>query len=324
VFFLLLTGALLLVLMREPKPGLRRISPLILVVVAWLDLFTHEPTQNPSVPSWIYNPGLSRTKLALQPQPALGESRAMVAPRAANEFIHFGISDPQNNFLAKRLGYCANCNTLDAVPKVDGFFSLTPRESDHVISALYGATNADFPRLEDFMGVSQITAPDEFFHWQARKTFLPLVTAGQKPVFRDDARTLRALTRPDFDGGKFVYLPPMNWLVPVTNQKDTHVLNSKFGRQTVDVEVETADPSLVVVAQTYYHNWHAKIDGQPTTLFRANYAFQAVLVQPGKHQIHFFYQDRAFEIGAAVSICMAVNCFICLHLLKKRQSRPQP
>ena len=96
----------------------------------------------------------------------------------------------------------------------------------------------------------------------------------------------------------------------MTNRKDAHVLNSKFGSQTVDVEVEAADPSLVVVAQTYYHDWHAKIDGQPTTLFRANYAFQAVLVQPGKHQIHFFYQDRAFEIGAAISICMVVNCFI--------------
>jgi uncharacterized membrane protein YfhO len=77
------------------------------------------------------------------------------------------------------------------------------------------------------------------------------------------------------------------------------------------------------VAQTYYHNWRAKIDGQPTTLFRANYAFQAVLVQPGKHQIHFFYQDRAFEIGAVVSICMTVSCFLCLVWLRKRPFDPQ-
>jgi len=64
------------------------------------------------------------------------------------------------------------------VPKVDGFFSLVPRESDGLISLLYGTTNANFPRLNDFLGVSQITAPDEFFHWQPRRTFLPLVTAG--------------------------------------------------------------------------------------------------------------------------------------------------
>jgi hypothetical protein len=324
-FFLLLTGALLLVLMREPKPGLRGIAPLLLLFVAWLDVFTHEPTQNPTAPSWIYDPGLSRTKLALQPQPALGESRAMVTPRAIKEFIHSGLSDPQNNFLAKRLGYCANCNTLDAVPKVDGFFSLTPRESDHVISVLYGATNADFPRLEDFMGVSQITAPDEFFHWQARKTFLPLVTAGQKPVFMDDTNTVQALFQSNFDGSKIVFLSPeAKPLVTATNQTNARVLNSKFTTQRVDIEVEASEPSLVVVAQTYHHNWRAYVDGRPAPLLRANHAFQAIQVPAGRHSIRLAYEDLAFQFGAAVSICMVVNCLIFLHWLGKRQFRPQP
>ena len=130
----------------------------------------------------------------------------------------------------KRLGYCANCNLLDAVPKVDGFFSLVPRENDGLISLLYGADNANFPKLNDFLGVSQITAPDEFFHWQPRRTFLPLATAGQKPVFLDDSSTLRALTQPEFDGSKTVFLPPgAKSPVTVTNQTAARVLNSKFG-----------------------------------------------------------------------------------------------
>jgi len=211
------------------------------------------------------------------------------------------------------------------VPKVDGFFSLVPRESDGLISLLYGATNADFPRLEDFMGVSQITAPDEFFHWQPRRTFLPLVTAGQKPVFLDDTGTLRALTQPDFDGGKMVFLPPeAKSLVTVTNQTAARVLSSQFKAQRADIEVEAAEPSLVVVAQTWYHNWRAYVDGQPAPLLRANYAFQAFQVPAGQHYVRLAYEDLAFQFGAAVSICMAVNCFICLHLLRKRQLRPQP
>ena len=320
--FLILTGGLLFILTRENAVRLRRIAPLILIFVAWLDVFTHEPAQNPAVPPSVYELNLAREKLAMQPQPALGESRAMVTPKAAMDLINFALRDPKNNFLVKRLGYCANCNLLDAVPKVDGFFSLAPRESDGLISLLYGATNTDFPRLNDFLGVSQITAPDEFFHWQARRTFLPLVTAGQKPVFLDDPGTLRALTQPDFDGGKVVFLPPeAKSLVTVTNQTVARVLYSKFATQSMEAEVEAAEPSLVVVAQTYYHNWRVYVDDQPATLFRANDAFQAVLVQPGKHHIHFFYQDRAFEIGAAVSICAAVSCLIVLCRLGKRTSR---
>ena len=323
--FLILTGALLFVLTRENAPGLRRIAPLILIFGAWLDVFTHEPAQNPTVPPSVYELNLARARLAMQPQPALGESRAMVTPTAAMDFIRFALSDPKNNFLAKRLGYCGNCNLLDGVPKVDGFFSLMPRESDGLISLLYGATNANFPKLNDFLGVSQITAPDEFFHWQPRRTFLPLVTAGQKPIFLDNANTLRALGQNSFDGSKIVFLPPEAKLfVTATNPTTARVLNSKFETRSVDAEVEAAGPSLVVVAQTYYHNWRVYVDDQPTHLLRANYAFQAFQVPAGRHHVRLAYEDLAFQFGAAVSICMAVNCFICLHLLRKRQFRPQP
>jgi len=323
--FLILTGGLLFVLTRENAPGLRRIAPLILIFVAWLDVYTHEPPQNPTVPPTVYELNLARARLALLPQPALGESRVMVAPKATMDFISFALSDPKNNYLAKRLGFCANCNLLDGVPKVDGFFSLVPRESDGLISLLYGATNANFPKLNDFLGVSQITAPDEFSRWQPRRTFLPLVTAGQKPVFLDDAGTLHSLTQPGFDGSKTVFLPneAKSW-VTVTNQTSARVLSSQFKVQRVDIEAEAAEPSLIVAAQTYYHDWHVYVDDQPTHLLRANYAFQAFQIPAGRHHVRLVYEDRAFEIGAVVSICMALNCFIFLYRLRKCPFRPQP
>jgi hypothetical protein len=320
--FLILTGALLFVLTRKNAPGLRHIAPLILIFTAWLDVYTHEPAQNPAVPSSVYELNLARARLAMQPQPALGESRAMVTPTAAMGFIRFALSDPKNNFLAKRLGYCGNGNLLDAVPKVDGFFSLVPRESDGLISLLYGATNANFPKLNDFLGVSQITAPDEIFHWQSRPTFLPFITAGQKPVFLDDAGTLRALTQPDFDGSKIVYLPPeAKPLVNATNQTSVRLISSSFIPQQVDVEVESAQPALVVFAQTYYHDWQATVDGQPAPLLRANHAFQAVPIPSGRHGVRLEYKDRAFEIGAAISMSMWLGCLIGLRLMRKR---PRP
>ena len=322
VLFLAVTGGLLLVLTRKFEPGFRRLAPLVLIVIAWLDVFTHEPAQNPTVPPGVYEQNLARADLKMKPQPAPGKSRAMVSPRAEGEFINFAARDPKDNFLAKRLGYCANCNLLDGVPKVDGFFSLTPRESDDVLSLFYMTTNADYPRLEDFLGVSQITAPDEVFHWQSRPTFLPFITAGQKPVFLDDAGTLRALTQPDFDGGKIVYLPPeARPLVAATNQTSVRLISSSFIPQQVDVEVESTQPALVVFAQTYYHNWQATVDGQPAPLLRANHAFQAVFIPSGRHGVRLEYKDRAFEIGAAISMGMWLSCLIGLRLMRKR---PRP
>jgi uncharacterized membrane protein YfhO len=107
-------------------------------------------------------------------------------------------------------------------------------------------------------------------------------------------------------------------LVTVTNQTTAHVLSSQFKAQRADIEVEAAEPSLVVVAQTHYHDWHAYVDGQPAHLLRANYTFQAVQVPAGRHHVRLAYEDLTFQFGAAVSICMAVNCFIFLYLLRKR------
>jgi hypothetical protein len=181
--------------------------------------------------------------------------------------------------------------------------------------------------LEDFLGVAQITAPDAMFHWRARTNFLPLVTAGQKPVFLDDQNALAALTQTDFAGGKVVFLPPeMKSFVTVSNQTTAKILDSKFGDDTVEIEAQADKPSLVVVAQTYYHNWRAAVDGAPVTLLRANVAFQAVQIPDGRHKIHLFYRDRAFEIGAAISICAWVFC--CGGLLlqfrfgRKKESPP--
>jgi Bacterial membrane protein YfhO len=318
--FLILTGAVFFMLASETRSKLLCAAPLFFILAAWLDVFSHEPAQNPTVSPNVYELGLARTDLKMTPQPELGESRAMVSPQAANEYISFAASDPKNNFLAKRSGYCANVNLLDAVPKVDGFFSLTPRENDKVLSYFYRTTNADFPSLEDFLGVSQITTPGEMFKWQARPNFLPLVTAGQKPVFLDDAEVLTALTRNDFDGGKIVFLPPeTESAITVSNHTAIRILDSKFGARTVDAGVEAAGPALVVIAQTYHHNWRAYVDGLPAPLFRANVAFQAVPVPAGLHKIHLVYVDRAFQAGAVISIGAWLGCLIGLFAVPGRK-----
>jgi len=323
--FLILTGAVLISNFKFQISNRAWLPPLALIFVAWLDVFTHEPRQNPTVPPNVYAPNLARLRLAMNPQPELGGSRAMLSPAAALELTRFAASDAKNNFLAKRMGYCADVNLLDGVPKVDGFFSLAPREFDGLLSLIYSASNGQWSALEDFMGVSQMTAPGKLLDWKACPQFLPLVTAGQKPIYLDDTNALWTLGRNQFDGSKTVFLPPEEKsLVTVSNPTAATVISARFGNATVDAEVTAPAPALVVVAQTYHHNWKAEVDGARVPLLRANVAFQAVQIPAGSHKIHFFYQDRAFEIGAAISVCMWVNCFVTLLLIQRRSMPPTP
>jgi len=291
-----------------------RIQPflsVVLLVLLWLDVWTHEPTQNPTVPHFIYEPGLARAKLAMRPQPELFQSRAMLTPEAALKFRQFVVSSPANNFLVKRLGYFADCNLLDGVPKVDGFFSIFPRESGELLSVLYGtSTNLSLAPLTDFMSVSQISAPGEFLKWTPRTSFMPLVTGGQRPFYFDDAGLLSAIFSTNFDARRIICLlkeaqPSVN----VTNETSVRVISSRILNERMDLEVEAAAPSLIVFSQTFYHPWRAFIDNVSTPLLRANYAFQAIQVPGGRHRVRLIYQDRAFHLGAMIS---GVALLVCL------------
>ncbi len=314
-----LTGVVWL-LARATAPRWARLLPVLLLVVCWLDVWTHEPTQNPTVPTWIYQPNLARNELAMKPQPALGGSRALVAPEAEQTFLKLVLPDAKDNFLAKRLGYFADCNLLDQVPKVNGFFSIYPRECGELTANLYTSTNPCPAHLADFMCVSQATAPGEYTKWRARDSYLPLVTAGQQPVFLDDTNALFALLDPKFDPARMVFLPPeLRSSISVTNQTRATAVLESIQRERLEFRVEAKEPSLVVIAQTFYHPWRAFIDGAPQRLLRANYAFQGLELPAGTHHVRLVYSDPSFKFGALVSGLTLLGCGAALATLRLRR-----
>ena len=65
---------------------------------------------------------------------------------------------------------------------------------------------------------------------------------------------------------------------------------------------------MVVIAQSFYHPWKAVVDGKPTPIWKANYAFQALEVPPGQHQVEIVYRDKKFFFGALISGLTALGC----------------
>jgi hypothetical protein len=57
----------------------------------------------------------------------------------------------------------------------------------------------------------------------------------------------------------------------------------------VSMKVSTPIPQFLFLSDEYYPDWQATIDNKPLPIMRANYAFRAVLVPPGTHQVVFSY-----------------------------------
>jgi hypothetical protein len=288
-----------------------------LLLALVVDVLFHTPWQNPTVPRWALGPGLAE----LQPAPRLGHSRAMLSPAAENQLDHWIPPNPTQDYLASRLGLFCDCNLIEAMPKVDGFYSLYPRDTSLLLGLLYRSNSVVYPPLADFLAVSHITTEGKMFAWTSRTNQLPLITAGQRPVFADRGETLRTLASPEFRPPELVYLPPeAKGAITVTGAAPARVFGSRWSAHRVEFQVQAAQPAWVVVAQSFYPCWRAYVNTEPARLWRANLAFQALEVPAGRSQVELVYTDLPFRAGAAMSLLSLAVCGAAWRRLWPRRS----
>ena len=334
MFLVSILGAFFL-LAHAGSVGHRRWLGLGVLLLLGLDALAHAPRQNPTVSNRAYgrlelgmslpaaypDSHLPSVADAASGRPTLGQSRAMVSPQMQALLARMAMPDPLVYYTGNRRSLFEDCNLIEGIAKVNGFFSLRVRELSAVQALLYNPTN--FPAgLVDFLGVTQISAPDVFWKWVPRSTSLPLATAGQQAIFADRAETLKALASPAFKSGQFAYLPlEARYVLAATNAATARITWSEFSAQRISLGVEAAQPALVVVAQTYYPAWRAYVDHRPARLWRANYAFQAVEVPAGRHEVLLVYRDRCFYAGAAISVIALAGCILFQFRCLRRAAR---
>jgi hypothetical protein len=244
----------------------------------------------------------------------------MLSPDAESQFLYSRVPDFSLDLAGKRLAEWYNFNLLDGVPKVNGAIPLHSAHFDLLEKQLYYTSGAVFGTgILDLMSVAWYSAPDNPTLFIPYTNHLPMITAGQKPLFESDARALAAITAKDFDASAVVYLP--EWAQPqitASNRTPATVTNIRFSPQRVEADVDSSGAALVVISQTYYHLWRASVDGHSVPLLRANVAFQALEVPPGRHHIKLLYTDNKLLVGALLS---ALSLAICAWIWK--QSGPR-
>jgi len=307
LFLAMLLGCLAL-LRPETDWRLQRVLQIGLVVVLWFDVFTHSSNLSPTVAPSALEPGVIRQFFKWDGQLVAGRSRAMQSKASLWRLLSAGTPNMQEDLTGRRLSLFMNLNLLDGVPKFDGFYSLDLKEFLELFKWVYFATN-EAPKLKDFLGVSHISNPTNAVDWVARDSFLPLLTAGQRPVFADGPRTLQVLLANNFDPLGVVCLPvEAQSQIHAPGPAKVRIGPVQFSARRLRVEVEADSPAMVVAAQTFYHCWHPYVDGKAVSLWRANYAFQALEVPAGKHEVNLVYEDKAFSWGILLSMLSLVAC----------------
>jgi hypothetical protein len=96
-----------------------------------------------------------------------------------------------------------------------------------------------------------------------------------------------------------------------------------YEAERVVVRVETTQPGLVVLADSYDPDWVVTLDGEPATIEPTDGIFRGVYVPAGSSELVFSYRPRAFYLGATISGCtLAVGMWLWMGAPGRRSSGP--
>lgn len=72
--------------------------------------------------------------------------------------------------------------------------------------------------------------------------------------------------------------------------------------QEVTIKVQSSSDGFLFLSDAYYPGWKAYVDGKEKKIYLANYAFRAVEVPRGEHEVVFKYEPRSFWWGIRISL----------------------
>ncbi len=116
----------------------------------------------------------------------------------------------------------------------------------------------------------------------------------------DHEAAYAALHAPGFDPATTVVVEGGEAL-NVTSSSAAAIRFDAFGLNEMQLHVETPADAYLVLSEVWYPGWRATVDGVPAPVLRANYAFRAVRLGPGQHQVRLTFAPGSWTIGLAIS-----------------------
>lgn len=159
---------------------------------------------------------------------------------------------------------------------------------------------------------------------EGRDGFPRLATANDS---RASANLLRNRNRV---GGRVADFSLVYDRVPVAAPSPTTVDARRDGYGRWHVTASGPEPALVVVSEAWFPGWKATVDGRDVPVLKADGAFLGVAVEPGDHEIRFWYDPpAAVTVGRAVTgVTLVASAVLLLaggrHLRRARRRARGP
>ena len=198
--------------------------------------------------------------------------------------------------------------------------------------------NAGNPRLFDLLAVRYLVAPVSAqvpgYHFVTRVARTPggrdgfLYEADTTPPYArvvpaalkvPDDRIVPTLLDPRLDFNRLVLLPedapvspPRLDSMPPAMASRASLPSWEPGAMTVRLDPPPGHDAYLVVAENWYPDWHATVDGRPAQVLRGQHTLITVPVPQGAREVKLWFASRSYVRGKGISLASLGLAFLWL------------
>lgn len=172
---------------------------------------------------------------------------------------------------------------------------------------------AVFDEPRDFLGLLlnvryTINSRNELVEHASPRGFLPRFHLVDDTIVEPDPeKQLARLMVPGFDSARTAVLDrPLSTVsaaAAATDTGDTTVLS--YEPEEIRLRTRSSRPRVLVASELAYPGWTASVDGQRVETAVANFAFRALAVPAGSHEVVLRYRPRSLVAGGILSVLAA-------------------
>ncbi len=121
----------------------------------------------------------------------------------------------------------------------------------------------------------------------------------------DQAAAWSAVHAPEFDPAQEVIVeggPELHGTAP----RPADIRLDQYALNGLQLRVDMPAEGYLVLSENWYPGWHARVDGKPQTIWRANYAFRALHLTAGLHHVELDYAPWSWTLGLTLSLVTLV------------------
>lgn len=222
-----------------------------------------------------------------------------------------------------RTSLLPNINILDRISLFNNFDPLQPALHRQYVELIEAAGTEAAPLLRA-AGVTRTFGNIRPDGWQRGRLETISVSPNAAPmawvvgnaqVVSDTTEAANALSETTWNPEETVILiynedlPPQDD-APRAQRSEVQVVSNQATRKQYNIDSDGT--GYLVIAQTWYPGWQARVDGEITAIYQANLAFQAIPIPAGNVDVTLTYSPPGTEAAAGISL---LSIFIVMLLI---------